>query len=220
MIVYASIALVLLLTILAIALSNVRSFPRLAEFEPVSPAPEPPFISILIPARNEAEAVAATVSSLLHQNYVNFELLLLDDGSSDETVRIATEAAASLGSRSAVRFSVASGASLPCGWTGKNWACSQLAEQARGSILVFTDADVTWAPGALSALWQAMEELGADLLTVWPTQETQTLTERLVVPMMAFSVLGYLPLRLVHDTPYPPRRSSQRAVSGLPTRGL
>jgi chlorobactene glucosyltransferase len=95
------------------------------------------------------------------------------------------------------------GEPLPAGWKGKNFACHQLAARARGDLLVFTDADVRWEPGALAAL---VAELGcsrADLLTVWPTQITRTWPERLVVPLMAFAVLAYLPAPAVHHLPWP-----------------
>ncbi len=68
---------------------------------------------------------------------------------------------------------------------------------------MFTDADVRWEPGALDALAHELEAGGADLLTVWPTQQTVTWGERLVVPLMAFSVLGYLPALLVHHARQP-----------------
>ena len=99
---------------------------------------------------------------------------------------------------------------------GKNWACHQLAQAAAdcgaitGSavarevdILLFTDADVFWQPGAVTALVAEMQRSQADLLTVWPTQVTVTWGERLTVPLMALAVLGYLPLRLAHDFYHP-----------------
>jgi len=86
---------------------------------------------------------------------------------------------------------------------GKNWACHQLAEQAKGEILVFTDADVHWEPEALSAVIDLMDKTGADTVTVWPTQETQTWGERLVVPMMMFVIMGYLPELCVRYVSWP-----------------
>jgi chlorobactene glucosyltransferase len=86
---------------------------------------------------------------------------------------------------------------------GKNWACHQLAAATEADILIFADADVQWQPGALAAVRNAQRELGADLLTVWPTQTTESWGERLTVPLMALAVLGYLPLRLAHDFYHP-----------------
>jgi chlorobactene glucosyltransferase len=86
---------------------------------------------------------------------------------------------------------------------GKNWACHQLAGRAEGEILVFTDADVCWEPEALSSLVYLMDKMGADTFTVWPTQETLTWGERLVVPMMMFAIIGYLPELCVRYLPWP-----------------
>jgi chlorobactene glucosyltransferase len=94
------------------------------------------------------------------------------------------------------------GEELPAGWTGKNWACAQLAGQARGDLLIFTDADVTWRPGALEGALAVMQHTQADMLTVWPTQHTETWAERLVVPMMMFVLLAYLPELGVRRLPF------------------
>lgn len=156
-----------------------------------------PLISILIPMRNEAESIFSTVQKLLVQDDPRFELLVLDDESSDDSLAVARQAA---GNDKRARF--IKGKPLPEGWIGKNWACAQLAEAARGDILVFTDADVTWNPGALTALRKAMDNTQSDAYTVWPTQITVTWAERLAVPMMALSVLGYLPAPAVERTPF------------------
>lgn len=148
--------------------------------------------------RNESAVIAETVRSLLTQEYPNFEILLLDDHSTDNSAEVAR--AAAHGDR---RLRILPGEPLPPGWTGKVWACHQLAEQARGQYLLFTDADVRWQPGALSALMAEAQRTNADLLTVWPTQITQTWGERLVVPLMAFTILAYLPVLAVHHLPWP-----------------
>jgi chlorobactene glucosyltransferase len=158
----------------------------------------PPLISLLVPARNEAAVIGETVKALLGQSYAPIELLVLDDHSTDGTTEIAGAAAA--GDR---RLRVLAGEALPPGWLGKNWACHQLAQAAIGEILVFTDADVRWSTHALDALAAEIEETGADLFTVWPTQETITWGERLVVPLMALVVHAYLPVLFVHHIPHP-----------------
>jgi chlorobactene glucosyltransferase len=123
---------------------------------------------------------------------------VLDDQSTDDTADIVR----SIG-QGTPRLRLIKGQPLPAGWLGKNWACQQLAAAAQGEWLIFTDADVTWTPQALSALAAEMNQTQADLLTVWPTQHSQTWAERLTVPLMALVVLGYLPLPLVHHTPWP-----------------
>lgn len=191
-----------LLVILFTALLNAVTFPRLRKLTS-SPTPhgrgrETPYVSILIPARNEADVIAYTVKSLLAQSYPAFEIILLDDNSTDGTGAIAWAAAGSDG-----RLQVINGQPLLPGWLGKNWACQQLANAARGEILIFADADVKWNAGALPALIRHLTRTKADLLTVWSTQTTITWGERLVVPLIALVILGYLPAFLVHWTRVP-----------------
>ena len=183
------------LTLIAlIAILNALTFPRLDARELDA---NPPFVSILVPARDEAPRIARTVGLLLAQAYPRFELILLDDASTDGTAERALEAA-----RGDSRFRLLRGQPLPAGWIGKNWACHQLSEAARGEVLLFTDADVFWSPQALAAIVARLTRSRADLLAVFPTQQTESLAERLVVPLMAMTVLGYLPVWAVHFIPW------------------
>ncbi len=177
----------------AIASLNALTFPRLRS---ALGGPRRARLSVLVPARNEAAVIGATVRGLLAQTDVDCEVLVLDDASSDGTAARALAAAAG-----DPRLRVLAGQPLPPGWLGKNWACHQLAQAARGDWLLFTDADVHWEPGALAALQAAAEDTAADLFTVWPTQRTVTWGERLVVPLMALSVHAYLPALAVHHLP-------------------
>ncbi len=173
-----------LATVLAIALTNLRTFPRLrVNATPASPATALPAVDVLIPARNEAAVIGATVQYLLDQGYPRLNVLLLDDQSEDGTARAALAAAGQ-----AQNFHLLRGQPLPGGWLGKNWACHQLADAATGDILIFSDADVRWHPGALQAVVDELHRSSADLLTVWPTQTTVTWGERLAVPLMALAV--------------------------------
>jgi chlorobactene glucosyltransferase len=192
----AGIALALLV-ISMMAIANVLLFPRLGA-RPYPLPPDPPFVSVLIPARNEARVIGKSVASLLAQDYPRFELLVLDDQSEDGTADAARVAGAG-----DARLNILQGAALPDGWVGKNRACWQLARAAQGEILLFADADVQWQPGALAAVVAAMHAHSADMLTVWPTQTTVTWGERLVVPLMALAILAYLPVVAVHHTPWP-----------------
>lgn len=184
-----------LLVMLVVVLHNWWLFPRLTKVPHVTDAQ--PCVSILIPARNEAHNIGHTVAMVLGQHYPNFELLVLDDHSTDATATVATAAA-----NGDPRFRLLTGESLPAGWGGKNWACHQLAAAAQSAWLLFTDADVQWQPEALAALLTIREQTDADLLTVWPTQITQSWGERLTVPLMSLAIWAYLPLWLVHATPY------------------
>lgn len=183
-----------LIFILLLSLLNAVTFPRLK----AGRRDATPLVSILIPARNEADNLQKNLSSWLSQEYPNYEIILLDDNSEDHTYQLAQ--AAACGDQ---RFSLVRGKPLPEGWLGKNWACHQLAQLARGEVVLFTDADIHWHPGALSAVMAAFEKHQADAFTVWPTQQTITFSERLVVPMMMFVVLGYLPEVFVRRLPFP-----------------
>jgi chlorobactene glucosyltransferase len=182
-----------LIVMAVISIANTLSFPRL---KPISPE-KSPFISLLVPARDESAVIGETVQRLLRQDYPHYELLLLDDASSDGTLEVAMQAAGD-----DPRLRLFQGQPLPTGWTGKNWACHQLAQAARGEVLVFTDADVRWEPGALRSLAGWMRRTHAETFSVWPTQETVTWSERLVVPMMNFAILAYLPELGVRYTPW------------------
>ena len=149
-----------------------------------------PFVSILVPARNEEAVIERCLRSLQAQDYPNYEIILLDDQSTDRTAEIARE----LGFFSEeARFRILSGQPLPTGWVGKNWACHQLSQVARGDYFLFTDADTHHAPFALSSTMAEALEHQTDLLTLWPAQETITWSEKLVIPILFVAAAGMLP---------------------------
>ncbi|WP_038046867.1 glycosyltransferase [Thermus caliditerrae] len=171
--------LFLLLRLLAL-LHNLLRFPRLAP----KPTSKRPTASLLVPARNEAENLRRTLPSLLGQGAL--EVLVLDDGSEDGTAEVALN----LG-QGHPGFRLLQGKPLPPGWTGKNWACWQLAQEARGEVLVFTDADVLWQAGALGGLLEGLGE--ADLLSALPRQEARGLPVAATVPFVMGGLFSFLP---------------------------
>ncbi len=192
------VGLLILIAMAGVAILNALFFPRLESDAPrregvsggqVASAAGGASVSVLIPARNEARVLDDTLAGLHAQDDQRLlEILVLDDQSSDATPEIVRQ-----WSRQDARVNLVEGQPLPPGWTGKNWACMQLAQRAVGDVLVFTDADVHWQPGALRALLDTMQRYHAEMFTAWPTQTTQTWGERLVVPMMMFVLLAYLP---------------------------
>ena len=177
--------LVLHLVILALlVLSLLGVLANLSCFDGLRPAPPPadaPLVSILVPARNEALNIEACVSSLLAQDYPRYQIIVLDDHSDDGTGEIVR----ALGlSRDSADRTLLSGEALPAGWGGKNWACHQLAREARGEFLFFTDADTIHAPGTVSAAVAYAREKRADLVSAWPRLLTVTLGEQLIIPMI------------------------------------
>jgi chlorobactene glucosyltransferase len=131
------------------------------------------------------------LESLLKQNYSSLEIIVLDDESVDATAEIARALGFSNSPESKCRL--VRGAPLPPGWTGKSWACHQLAEAARGDYLLFTDADTVHEPETVSSAIAAAQRVGCDLLTLWPFQTTVTFAEKLVIPLMFVVAGSYLP---------------------------
>jgi len=101
------------------------------------------------------------------------------------------------------RLRVLEGADLPAGWLGKHWACQQLADAAGGELLLFTDADTRHGPRSVRHGVAALSEEKADLLTALPHQATVTWAEKLVVPVVPWSLFTFLPLALAYRTTYP-----------------
>lgn len=155
--------------------------------------------SVLVPARDEAAHIAACIESLRVQDVV--EILVLDDGSSDATARLARAAAAG-----DPRVRVLAGSPIPPGWLGKAFACAQLAAAAEpgSEVLVFVDADVRLAPDAVASAVALLDSLALDLVSPQPRQVAVTAAERLVQPLLAWSWLTFLPLRLAERSRRPP----------------
>jgi len=168
-------------------LANLYCFRGL---EAAEPQPNGPLVSILIPARNEARQIARCAGSALAQDWPNLEVIVLDDGSTDGTDEI-------LQAISDPRLRVISGTPLPDGWVGKNWACHQLSQAARGEWLLFIDADTEHAPRAVSAVYAHALRERADLVSSWPRLVTGTLGEKLIVPMVLFIGMVFYPHALV-----------------------
>ncbi|HST57881.1 MAG TPA: glycosyltransferase family 2 protein [Longimicrobium sp.] len=181
----------LLAVMLAVALYNLLTAPRLERAgEPASF----PAVSVLVPARDEAENLRRTLPLLLALEYPRLEVLLLDDRSGDGTADVARSLAGS--GRAPLR--VMHGTEPPPGWVGKNWACHQLAAAATGDVLVFCDADVEAAPAAVRRSVAAMQAHGAGAMTALPRQRFDGWAQAAVVPVVAqLPVLAMLPIRLI-----------------------
>jgi hypothetical protein len=148
-----------------------------------------PAVSVLIPARNEAANLDAAVLSVLANTGVEFEVILLDDQSTDATPEIMRRLAAG-----DPRVRPAAAPPLPAGWCGKQHACHVLSGLARNPLLVFMDADVRLAPDALERMAAFMEHTGVGLASGVPRQITGTWLERLLIPLVHFVLLGFLPM--------------------------
>jgi chlorobactene glucosyltransferase len=151
-----------------------------------------PVVSVCVPARNEESRILNCLKSLQTQDYPNYEILVLDDQSSDCTLKILLEIA-----KLDKRIKVLKGKELPDGWIGKSWACHQLSLKAKGKWLFFTDADTNHMPETLKKSVRGAEESGADLMSCLNRQETGSWMEYLVVPVLVYCLITLLPVRFV-----------------------
>lgn len=148
-----------------------------------------PLVSVLLPVRDEEENVEGCLRSVLSQDYPNLEVLVLNDGSRDGT----PDSVKALSARDP-RVRLLEGKELPPGWLGKSWACLQLYRESFGELLLFIDADVRLHPHCLSSAVGEMERSRSDLVTVYPLQRTETVGERLLLPLLGWSMLSFYPL--------------------------
>jgi chlorobactene glucosyltransferase len=196
------IAILGILGILFLILSiNLLTFYRLRGAG--RPTDSPPSLSILVPARNEEHCIEACVRSLIEQCYEPLEVLVLDDNSSDVTATIVQRLIDELPPAQKGRLRLLHGETLPPGWIGKNFACHQLARHAQGDYLLFTDADTIHAPQTARAVIGCMHASGVKLLTAQPEHGVGSLGERLVVPLLNFTILTLLPVALISRRPEP-----------------
>ncbi len=149
-------------------------------------------VSILVPARDEEDTILNLLESIKKQDYQNFEVIVLDDSSSDATYAQCRKFA-----DADSRFRVVKGGILPEGWLGKNFACHQLAQYAQGKYLMYLDADTSISAGLINSAVHRMKIGRLTLLSLFTNQVMKTPGERLVVPLMHFLLLNLLPLRLV-----------------------
>ena len=190
----ALIALVLAVIPAGLFLINLLVYRPVAN-RPSATGSQRPSLSVLIPARNEEKNLRATLEAVLANQGAEFEVIVLDDHSTDRTAAIVAEFAA-IDPR--VRLEAAP--PLPVGWCGKQHACNVLAGFARHPLLVFIDADMRLAPNALQRMASFMDTSGAALSSGVPRQELGTFSERLLLPLIHFVLLGYLPMPFMRWT--------------------
>lgn len=162
--------------------------------EPARPPKSAPLISFCVPARNEERNIRACVEGLLAQDYPNFEIIVLDDRSTDATSAILAD----LATRDS-RLHPISGSDLPPGWAGKPHALYQAAAAARGEWLCFVDADTFISPATLSSCYAKALETKADMFTIMTFQVLGSFWERAVMPLVLTALsVGFSP-RKVND---------------------
>ncbi len=157
-----------------------------------------PLVSVCIPARNEADNLEPCVRSLLSSDYGHIQVLVYDDESTDGTNLIVHRLC-----DADPRVLAAPTFPLPRGWNGKQHACAQMGFSARGDWLLFTDADVRFKPDTIRRALAYAQQRDIALASTFPRQVTETLGERLLVPMIHFLLFSYLPFSRMRRTTQP-----------------
>ena len=148
-------------------------------------------VSILIPARNEADIIESTIKSITNQSYQNYELIILDDNSSHATQSIIQKQA-----KSNHKIEQINGAPLPSGWLGKNWACHQLSEKAKGEYILFMDADTNIDKFILQDSIISLQKEKIDLLTLVPGRDTKLIADHAMKKIISWFIVCWLPMKL------------------------
>jgi len=162
-----------------------------------SPTQENSSISVLIPARNEEDKLPHLLSDLQKSNNERLEILVYDDDSSDRTSQVVLDFASQ-----DQRIQLIQSQELQKGWLGKNNACYQLAQKAKGKYLLFLDADVRIDCSILTDSVQYMKKYQLNLLSIFPVQIMKAFGESISVPMMNYILLTLLPLIYVRLSPF------------------
>ncbi|MCY3005229.1 MAG: glycosyltransferase family 2 protein [Planctomycetota bacterium] len=183
---------------LAMFLKNLQDFQRACSdpslLEQASSLP----VSVLIPARNEESSINAALDRLIESTHRHFEVLVLDDASEDATAAIVESKSERFPS---IQLHRSQG--LAPGWNGKQNACWQLAQLAQYDRLLFLDADVRLSSEALTRILAEQEYRQAPLISGFPFQETGTFAEKLLIPMMHYILLGFLPIDRMRNSTDP-----------------
>ncbi len=163
---------------------------------------ELPDVDIIIPARDEAETIAAVVESLVVQDYAgNFRVILVDDNSTDNTAALAAAAAEAAAAQAGVapRLTIITGAEKPPGWSGKLWALSQGIAAGTAPVLLFTDADIVHDRRHLSSLTSRLVARHLDMVSEMVRLNCASLAERALVPAFVYFFQMLYPFARVND---------------------
>lgn len=161
--------------------------------------------SILIPCRNEEENVIRLVESLASLDHLHYEVIFINDNSTDQTHQLLIDSTSSY-----PQMLVLDADPLPQGWLGKPWALSHGAKYAKNDYLVTVDADVRLTTDALSKIDTLLTRSQLDFLSPYPSQVALTLSERLIQPLLQWTWMTTVPLRLAMKS----RRPSLAVANG------
>ena len=139
-----------------------------------------PKVSIILPARNEEKFIRKCLSSLLNQDYVNYEVIAIDDSSEDDTGKIIEEY-----SKNDSKVVYVKARPKPDGWMGKNWACMEGVRKSTGELLLFTDSDTVHSENAISLAVSHLFSEDLDVLTVSPKMLCLDGWTKITLPMIS-----------------------------------
>ena len=168
------------LYLVAYVVKSLKQTPLLDSFEKSTIIKNFPKVSIILPARNEEKYIARCLDSLLKQDYPNFEIIAINDSSTDRTEVIMQHYAAR-----DPRILVVNAKSKPVGWVGKNWACYQGYLRATGNLLLFTDADTVHLPSTMSLSVKHLIFENLDALTAIPKLLCKDFWTKITLPMLS-----------------------------------
>lgn len=162
-------------------------------FEDVHSVEKELSVTVLIPARNEEENIGRVLSSLREQTYINYDVIVLNDRSEDDTAMVVNQFL-----DTDLSIQLIEGVPTPVGWLGKHWACHQLSSNARGDYWLFMDADTVLDRDAIrAAIDEAMLE-ESDLLTMIPLRSANSFIERGLYGFIDWAIFAWLPLQVAH----------------------
>lgn len=179
---------------LIVSLANLLAETSLPETRKIHSS----LVSVLIPARNEEHNIGNLLDDLRHQDYKDIEIVVYDDQSEDKTANIVDEYA-----RRDSRIRIIGSGLLPGGWLGKNFACHSLAGEAKGSYMLFLDADVRVSGNLIGRSISFSEKHDLGLISIFPKQIIKSIGEWITVPNMNYILMSLLPLVLVRKSGYP-----------------
>lgn len=157
---------------------SFRFTPYLDKFENTSTLN--PKVSIILPARNEEKFISNCLNSLIDQDYENYEIIVIDDSSDDNTRKIILDYA-----KKNSKIIPVIARPKPEGWMGKNWACMEGYKKATGELLLFTDADTKHSQNVISLAVGHLTSFNLDALSVIPKMITFDFWTKITLPMIS-----------------------------------
>jgi glycosyltransferase involved in cell wall biosynthesis len=161
--------------------------------------PETPLVSVIIPARNEAENITACLETIFAQDYPNLEVLVVDDRSTDGTGDVINSLCRRRREEGLTSCTLIGIEQLPEGWTGKTYALHHVTKQAHGEWLLFIDADTRHDPSNISRVMEAIQKEKLDMMSLIPSLEGGSFWERVMQPILGGALMVRYPIERVNN---------------------